>query len=144
MRDYELLLVIRPNLDEAGAVEVARNVAERIQAVDGSITSTSVWGRRKLAYPIEKQIEATYILLKFQTAPATLKDLEFDLKLNESLLRFLIVRDHKPETTQLQEEIAEETSETVETTATETDAEEEPAFEGETTAILRVELIIRI
>ncbi len=133
MRNYELLLVIRPNLDEAGALEVARNVGERIQNNEGSITSTNVWGRRKLAYSIDKQVEATYILLKVKTEPATLKDLEFELKLNEALLRYLIVRDHTPETTQLQEEITEETSE-VETAVTETEVEGESVLETETTA----------
>lgn len=108
MRDYELLLVIRSNLDEAGAVEVAQNIAEQIQNGEGKVTSTNVWGRRKLAYPIDKQIEAIYILLKFKAVPTILRGLEFDLKLNESLLRYMIVKDINPDSTELQEVAAEE------------------------------------
>lgn len=146
MRDYELLLVIRPNLDEAGAAEAAKRIVELIQRREGEVTATNVWGRRRLAYAIDNQIEATYILLKFRVAPARLNELKFELKLNESLLRFMVVRDHQPQAVELQESAPEEISvaETgTEDVQTSEEVVEEAAPEGasaeETVAVEEVE-----
>ena len=136
MRNYELLLVIRSSFDESGAADVAQGVVDRIQSLDGELTSTNVWGRRKLAYPIDNQLEAIYILLKFKSNPASLKDLDFDLKLNEALLRFLLVKDIDPETAILQEEaVAEDaTAEANEADEAEADTPEAAADEEEASA----------
>lgn len=146
MRNYELLLVIRPNLDEAGAAEAAKQIVELIQRRGGEVTATNVWGRRRLAYPIDNQIEATYVLLKMRFAPVRLNELKFELKLNESLLRFMAVRDHMPQVVELQESAAEEVpvaetgTEDVQTTE---EAVEEATPEGasaeETVAVEEVE-----
>lgn len=138
MRDYEVLLLIRSNLDDAGAVVAAQNIAERIKSLNGAVTSTNVWGRRKLAYPIDKQLEATYILLKFKADPPSLRDLEFNLKLDEDLLRYLLVKDMTPETAVLQEaeSQAAEAPADAETVAEDVSAEttpHEPEEAGEAT-----------
>jgi small subunit ribosomal protein S6 len=130
LRDYELLLVIRPNLDEAGATEAAKQIVELIQRRGGEVMATNVWGRRRLAYPIDNQIEATYVLLKFRVAPARLNELKFELKLNESLLRFMAVRDHQPQAVELQESASEEVS-VEETSAENVQATEETAEEAD-------------
>ena len=124
MRGYELLLVIRSAADDTSAVEVAQTVTERIKGLQGNVTSTNVWGRRRLAYPINKQSEGIYILLKMQALPASLKDLEFDLKLNESILRYLLVKDENPDVVSLQEEASEAED------ATPADAPEEASSEA--------------
>lgn len=146
MRDYELLLVIRPNLDEAGAAEAAKEIGELIQRREGEVTATNVWGRRRLAYPIDNQIEATYILLKLRIPPVRLNELKVELKLNESLLRFMTVRDHLPQVVELQESAPEEipVAETgTEDVQTPEEAVEEAAPEGasaeETVAVEEVE-----
>jgi small subunit ribosomal protein S6 len=136
LRNYELLLVIRPNLDEAGATEAAKQIVELIQRRGGEVTATNVWGRRRLAYPIDNQIEATYVLLKMRFAPARLNELKFELKLNESLLRFMAVRDHLPQVVELQESVPEEIP--VAETGTEDVQTTEEAVE-ETVAIEEVE-----
>lgn len=130
MRSYELLLVIRSTSDDTSAVEVAQTVEARIKDLQGNVTSTNVWGRRRLAYPINKQSEGTYILLKFQAPPASLKDLDFDLKLNESVLRYLLVIDGNPDVVTLQEEATE---------AEEAVPEAEPAEESSTEATASIE-----
>lgn len=144
MRDYELLLVIRPNLDEAGAAEAAKQIVELIQRRGGEITATNVWGRRRLAFPIDNQIEATYVLLKLRIVPTRLNELKFELKLNESLLRFMVVRDHQPQAVELQESVPEEIS-VVETGSEDVQTTEEAAPEGasteETVAVEEVETI---
>jgi len=93
MRNYELMLIVRPSLDLEAAVEAAKKVAEQVESLGGQAADTQVLGRRKLAYPIEKQAEGTYILLNLTMPPAALKELDFNLKLNENLLRYLLVRD---------------------------------------------------
>ena len=93
MRDYELLLLIRPNLDRDAAIAAGENIAELIENRGGEIKSSNVWGRRRLAYPINDQLEATYILLKLKISPSALKEIDFELKLNESVLRFMIIKD---------------------------------------------------
>ena len=128
MRDYELLLIIRPQLDEVGATEVVKQIIELIRKKGNTLTSTHVWGRRKLAYPIDRQIEATYVLLKFKAVPASLRELEFALKLNEALLRFMIVKDQQPQVVDLQESAPEKTPAEV-TTPPEAPASQEAASE---------------
>ncbi|RME41550.1 MAG: 30S ribosomal protein S6, partial [Caldilineae bacterium] len=93
MRNYELMLIVRPSLDLEAAVETAKKVAEQAESLGGQVVDTKVWGRRKLAYPIEKLAEGTYILLNLAMPPAALKELDFNLKLNENLLRYLLVKD---------------------------------------------------
>jgi small subunit ribosomal protein S6 len=93
VRDYELLLLIRPNLDRDSAIVASESIAELIKNRGGEIKSSNVWGRRRLAYPISDQLEATYILLKLKISPSALKDIDFELKLNESVLRFMIIKD---------------------------------------------------
>jgi small subunit ribosomal protein S6 len=93
VRDYELLLLIRPNLDRDSAIVASESIAELIKNRGGELNSSHVWGRRRLAYPISDQLEATYILLKLKISPSALKDIDFELKLNESVLRFMIIKD---------------------------------------------------
>ena len=103
-----MLLLIRPTLDADSASEVGKQTGELITANAGSIDSTNMWGRRKLAYQIDNFNEATYTLIKFKLDPAKLRDLEFELKLNDSLLRYLIIRDLHPQSTELQDDEASE------------------------------------
>lgn len=108
MRTYELLLIVRPTLDEKGAAEAAQKITEQIKALNGEVTAADIWGRRKLAYPINKQTEGVYILLKAAIAPAALKELDFNLKLNEDLLRFMLVKDTGVDTVAAPAETSEE------------------------------------
>jgi small subunit ribosomal protein S6 len=93
MRSYELMLLIRPTLDEQAAAQVAQKVVEQIHSHNGEVAAVDVWGRRKLAYPIDNQLEGTYILLKPTVEPTVLKDIEFNLKLDEDILRYMLVKD---------------------------------------------------
>lgn len=93
MRDYELMLIVRSNLDEKVAVELVDAVAEQFKASGGQVTAIKNWGRRKLAYPINNQLDGIYFLLKVSVAPAAIKAIDFNLKLNENLLRYMFVKD---------------------------------------------------
>lgn len=91
MRNYELLLIVRAALDDAGVNGVVEAVTELIESHQGEVLATKPWGRRKLAYPIKKQGEGVYFLVRAAISPAALQEIEFSLKLNENLLRYLLV-----------------------------------------------------
>lgn len=92
MRDYELAFVIRPDLEDEAFDAVTEKVAGYIQATGGEVTKTDVWGRRRLAYPIRKYVEGYYVLMQAQMNANALTELERNLRLNEDVMRHLVVR----------------------------------------------------
>jgi small subunit ribosomal protein S6 len=97
VRDYELMIVLDPNLDEE-ALEAATN---RVQSVvsqrGGTVNGVESWGRRRLAYPIGRHRDGTYVLLRFQARPEATAEVERALKLMESVVRYLVVRVEEKE-----------------------------------------------
>ena len=91
MREYELMIVLDPNLDEA-AVTTAKNRVESVIGQRGVVKSVDDWGRRRLAYPIGRLRDGTYVLVRFQAKPEVAQDVERALKLMESVVRYLVVR----------------------------------------------------
>lgn len=91
MRDYELVMVLNPNVPEEqvpGTVEkVTRVVAEK----GGTITEVKPWGRRRLAYPIRQQREGFYVLASLKMEPALATQLEKQLRVTEEVIRHLLV-----------------------------------------------------
>ncbi len=126
MRAYELLLLIRFNPDEAAINQVTEQVTDLVEAKGGQILKTNVWGKRKLAYPIDNQSNGFYILLNLAVAPSALKDIEFEMKLNENLLRYLFVKD---ETIDLPESQADASEGAASEEPVSEEAEEESAAE---------------
>jgi len=92
MRTYEMMLIARPTLDDKALTETIETVSELFTARGGEVQKVSKWGRRKLAYAIDDLLEGIYVLFNISLAPTELKDLEFNLKLNESVLRYMIVK----------------------------------------------------
>lgn len=95
MRDYEVLYIVRPDLDEDKVQDVVKRVNTLIERSGGASEQTSLWGKRKLAYEVKHQKEGSYILQDFQIEPGRVPELESALKITEEVLRHLIVR--KPE-----------------------------------------------
>ncbi len=128
MRTYEMMLIVRPTLDDKAVAETIEKVSELFTARGGEVQKVSKWGRRKLAYAIDDLLEGTYVLFNVSLNPAELKDLEFNLKLNEAVLRYMIV---KTDGIVVAEEAEEATvvEETVAETASVEDAEEAVAEE---------------
>lgn len=91
-RPYEVTFIVRPDMDEAAFTSVVDKVKGWITTAGGTITQTNIWGRRRLAYPIENLTEGQYVLLLANLPAASLASLERDLRLSEEILRFLIVR----------------------------------------------------
>jgi len=96
--EYELVFIAHPELEdeEEGVPALTAKVQEWIEAVGGEVALTDVWGRRRLAYPIRKQTEGTYVLVRASLPRQALVELERELKLSEHILRYLLVRAETP------------------------------------------------
>ena len=92
MRDYELVTIISPEVDEEEVSKTAEKVAQCISDRGGVVGETDKWGKRKLAYPLKKCMEGSYTLTWFKLEPRFIKEIERELKSWEEVLRFLIVK----------------------------------------------------
>lgn len=90
MHNYEIMVVIQPDLDEASVKATLDKISGWITDAGGSVTKTDLWGKRRLANKIRKMSEGIYALFNTQMPPASTRDLERNLYYNESILRFLI------------------------------------------------------
>ena len=128
MRDYEILYIVRPDLEDDKVQDVVKRVNTLISRAGGSSDQTSLWGKRKLAYEVKHQREGSYVLQDFKIDPGRVPELESALKISEDVLRHLIVR--KPEkaatSTSAAPPPAEATPEPVAAASGRTDAADEP------------------
>lgn len=92
LRDYELMVIISPDVADEDIAATTDKVNQFVTDRGGSITEVSQWGRRKLAYPIRRFMEGTYVLTQCKMEPKTTAELEASLRLTEEVLRHLLVR----------------------------------------------------
>ncbi len=91
-REYELTLLLSPALSETDAEEyVKKFISEKIEAEQGEITFQDFWGKRRLAYPIKKETQATYVVLNFLFDPAKILPLDTDMRLDNDIIRHLMI-----------------------------------------------------
>lgn len=91
MRDYEVVFIVHPELEENGLNEVIEKVQGWITDSGGSISKVDLWGKRKLAYDIRKQKEGQYVLLEANIDPSYCIELERNLRFLEPVMRFMLV-----------------------------------------------------
>lgn len=102
-RSYELMVLVNPELSDEDLTAQVDRVSDYIGSAGGQVTNIkrdTPWGRRRLAYPIERFRDATYVLYHFDSAPARVIDIERDLKLDDRVIRYLVVRYEAPEVTE--------------------------------------------
>ncbi len=92
MRVYELTFIVHPELDDNAFKDVLEKVKAWITESGGEVTKVDLWGKRKLAYPIRKQIEGIYVYTETKIAPSFVADLDRNLRFLEPVMRFLIVQ----------------------------------------------------
>ena len=92
MRNYELVAVISPEIDEERLSKIMDKMTQSINSRGGVVEEIKNWGRRKLAYPIRKFIEADYILARFQLMPKSIKELEEEIGASVDILRYLVIK----------------------------------------------------
>jgi small subunit ribosomal protein S6 len=95
VNDYEVMVIVHPEVDEEGVTAFNEQIANFVSSQGGEVVKTDVWGRRKLAYAIAKQSEGTYVVLQMQLDGSHLAELDRNLKLNEQVIRHMVLRrDH--------------------------------------------------
>ena len=91
MRQYELIFIVHPDLDDDALNEVIDRVSAWISDEDGEITDTDLWGKRKLAYPIRKQTEGFYVVMQTKMTMTADSQLESKLRYLEPVMRYSII-----------------------------------------------------
>jgi small subunit ribosomal protein S6 len=91
-RRYETLVLIHPEQGEAGSKELAARIQALIEDQGGTVSQVQEWGQRELAYLIDKQRRAFYVLFEYRTTPKALQEVERNLTLMDPVLRFVSVR----------------------------------------------------
>ena len=92
LRAYEVMVILDPDLEERTVAPSLDTYLNVVRKDGGSIGSVDVWGRRRLAYEINKNSEGIYAVVELQAEPATVKELDRQLSLNESVLRTKVIR----------------------------------------------------
>jgi small subunit ribosomal protein S6 len=96
MRRYELMLVLRPDAPEDRISAVLEKTTRHVTETGGQIVKAAPWGRRRLAYQIDRYREGSYHILHFDALPEAIVDLERTLLITEEVLRHLVVRVDRP------------------------------------------------
>jgi len=92
MRDYELVAIINPEVDEEGMSKIMEKVAQSINSLNGVVEDIKNWGKKRLAYPVRKFMEADYVLARFKLMPKSVKELEAEIGASGDILRYLVVK----------------------------------------------------
>ena len=92
MTEYEVLLLLDPELSEEKQVEIVERVKTLVEKDGGSVERHDPWGRRKLAYPVAKKDDGIYHLLTFAAPAETLDELSRVLKIDDDVLRHMATR----------------------------------------------------
>ncbi|GAA1881168.1 30S ribosomal protein S6 [Lapillicoccus jejuensis] len=92
MRQYELMVILDPELDERTVAPSLDKFLTVVSKEGGSVDNVDIWGRRRLAYDIKKKSEGIYAVVNLTATPATAQELDRQLGLNESVLRTKLLR----------------------------------------------------
>lgn len=93
MRKYELMYILRSELDSDAIQSNVEKFANIITSNGGEITKSEVMGKRRLAYEINKMRDGVYVLVHFTAEPAVVAELDRVLKISDETIRFLITND---------------------------------------------------
>ncbi|MBI3749870.1 MAG: 30S ribosomal protein S6 [Chloroflexi bacterium] len=96
MRRYELMLVIRPDVADDKSQSLVDRTTRQIVAAGGQIVKVAPWGRRRLAYPIDRHREGSYQIILFEAPSDAIAELEHTLLITEEVLRHLVTRVERP------------------------------------------------
>ncbi len=91
MRRYELMLLLRPDLEDDKLQSAVEKVTRAIVNAGGSLSKVSPWGKRRLAYEIQHHRDASYFLIHFDIDPSEVRGIERGLLISEEILRHLVI-----------------------------------------------------
>ena len=91
MRNYEGMFIIDPDLQSDASKGVVTQIQEMVSKNGGRVDSLQDWGKKRLAYPINKKNDGQYVLMNFQLESKDTHKMEQALKLNENIVRYMII-----------------------------------------------------
>lgn len=91
MNKYESIIIVNPNVDEAGLKALEEKFTGLINE-NGKVESVENMGKKKLAYEIKKIKEATYLLFNFEAQPASIKELERVYRITDDIIKYIVIR----------------------------------------------------
>ena len=91
MPQYEALFIVTPSFDEGGVAEVSEAVKELVEANDGQVLFVDLWGRRRLAYPVQGHGDGYYVLMVFNGDSELLDRINNHFRITEPIIRHLVV-----------------------------------------------------
>jgi small subunit ribosomal protein S6 len=92
MNNYEVALIIRPELEEEAQQQVIERISQILTAEGGQVDNVDNWGRRRLAYPINKVNEGFYCFIQGQFSSSVLPELDRTIQLSDDILRHMVIR----------------------------------------------------
>ncbi len=92
MRQYELMVILDPDIDERQVAPSLQPFLNVVTTDGGTVDNVDVWGKRRLAYEINKKSEGIYAVVELTAEPATVKELDRQLGLNEAVVRTKVTR----------------------------------------------------
>lgn len=95
MRQYEVMVILDPSLDERTVAPSLDTFLNVIRQEGGSVDKVDVWGKRRFTYEINKQTEGIYAVVQIKSDPDAVKELDRQLGLNESVIRTKVLRADK-------------------------------------------------
>ena len=91
MNPYESVIIINPNVDEAGVKALEDKFTGLINE-NGKVEKVDSMGKRKLAYEIKKFVEGTYLVFNFESKPEAIKELERVYRITDDVLKFIVIK----------------------------------------------------
>lgn len=92
MNNYETIIIIDPTLDDEACAKVTERFTNMITDANGKVESTEAWGRRKLAYPIQKNSEGYYALINFSSKPEFIDELTRVYNITDEIIKHIVVK----------------------------------------------------
>ena len=92
MRHYELMVILDPDVEERTVAPALDQFLTVVTKDGGSVEKVDIWGRRRMSFEIAKKAEGIYAVVDLQAEPATVKELDRQLNLNEAILRTKVLR----------------------------------------------------
>lgn len=89
---YEMVFIVQPEMEEEPRNALVEKITQTIGELKGTVEKVDPWGKRRLAYPIERYREGFYVLVQMDMPPSAVRSLEKAIKLMEDVIRYLIVR----------------------------------------------------
>ena len=92
MRQYEIMIILDPEIEERTVAPSLDKYLTVVKSDGGTVDKVDIWGRRRLAYDIQKKSEGIYAVITLQANPADVKEMDRQFSINESIMRTKVIR----------------------------------------------------